>query len=120
MLDSKSATRSFVGSCLLRKGIPKFFPRLSVILTCENKFERLFRSKNGDHHRISGSWFTNLTDTQLPPIVTKTLSLSKNFGIPFPNNQLHTNHLFVDFESNIHKINEDRRKAAIKIRKLHL
>ena len=81
-------------------------------LTRKSKFESLFRSKNEDHHRISDSWFTNLTDTHIPPTVTKTLSLGKNFGIPFPNNQLPINHLVADFESNIQKINEDKRNEA--------
>ena len=80
--------------------------------TRKSKFESLFRLKNEDHHRISDSSFTNLTDTHIPPTVTKTLILGKNFGIPFPNNQLPINHLVADFESNIQKINEDKRNEV--------
>ena len=57
-------------------------------LSCKSKFESLSRSKNEDYHRFSSSWFTNLTDTHIPPTVTKTLRLGKNFAIPLPKNQL--------------------------------
>ena len=80
--------------------------------TCKSKFESLCRLKDDDHHRISGSWFTNLTDSHIPPTVTKILCLGNNFGIPVPNNQVPTKNLVADFESNIHKIDEDKRNAA--------
>ena len=85
---------------------------LSHKQTCKSKFESLYRSKNEDHHRISGSWFTNLTDTDISPTVTKIVSLGKNFGIPVPNNQIPTKHLVADFELNIHTIDKDERNAA--------
>ena len=72
-------------------------------------------SKNGENspdHALLDSWFTNLTDIHIPLPVAKTVSLGKNFGVPIPNNQLPIKHLFADFESNIHKINEDDRNAA--------
>ena len=90
---------------------------------CKSKFENLIEkrnkrnnmSKNGENspdHVLIDSWFTNLTDIHIPLPEAKTVSLGKNFGVPIPNNQLPIKHLVADFESNIHKINEDARNAA--------
>ena len=45
-------------------------------------------------------------------MVAKTLGLGKNFGTPFSPNKIPTKHLIANFESNIHKIQEDARNAA--------
>ena len=87
---------------------------------CKSKFQRLIEIGNplskpvdSDHHsHLTDSWFINLSDTQFPPVVAKTLGLGKNFGTPFSSNKIPTKHLIADFESNIHKIQEDDRNAA--------
>ena len=90
---------------------------------CKSKFVNLIKEKNNfltnDNafcHDPVESWFTNLTDTQFPPAVANTLSLGKNFGIPFRHKTIPTKHIIADFESNIHKINEgDRNEARLKL-----
>ena len=64
---------------------------------------------------LTESWFINLIDTHIPTMVAKTLSLGKNFGIPFPLSKLPTKHLIADFKSKIHKIQEcDKNEARLK------
>ena len=61
------------------------------------------------------SWFTNLTDIHIPTEVVKTVSLGKNFAIPFSLKNILKKQMISDFESNIHKINEkDRNDARLK------
>ena len=87
---------------------------LSHKCSCKSKFERLIKgnedfSKNNDNvpdYNLTDSWFTNLTDIYIPTEVVKTVSLGKNFGIPFLPKNIPTKKMISDFESNIHKINE--------------
>ena len=66
-----------------------------------------------DHHNhLTDSWFINSSDTQIPSVVAKILGLGKNFGTPFPLSEIPMKHLIADFESNIHKIQENDRTAA--------
>ena len=52
------------------------------------------RTDNVDpHDNLTDSWFINLSETQISTMVAKTLSLGKNFGIPFSLSKLPTKHL---------------------------
>ena len=100
-----------------------FWIFLSHKCSCKSKFERLIKgneefSKNNDNvpdYNLTNSWFTNLTDIYIPNEVVKTVSLGKNFGIPFSPKNIPTKQMISDFESNIHKINEkDQNEAGLK------
>ena len=85
------------------KKIDRIF--LSQKSSCKSKFQRLIGmsrtfsgTDNADSHdNLTDSWFINLSVTQIPTTVAKTLSLGKNFGIPFPLSKLPTKHLIADF-----------------------
>ena len=72
---------------------------------CKSKFERLKKIGTSDstyndvnsHPCLFDSWFVNLTDIDIPTAVTKTISLGKNFGIPYPFNKIPTKHRYCRF-----------------------
>ena len=105
------------------KAVQKIFSVKIHKSSCKSKFQRVIekgstflKTDNVDpRDNLTDSWFINLSETQIPITVAKTLSLGKNFGIPFSLSKLPTKHLIADFESNIHIIQEyDRIEARLK------
>ena len=76
-------------------------------LNVSKKTEEIYLNNDDSPYYLNDSWFINLTDTDISTVVTKTISLGKNFGIPFPSEKLPIKHLIADFESNIQKIKEE-------------
>ena len=106
-LESKKAQRIFLTHRQIRES------KFENLIDKRNKRNNMSKNvENSPDHALIDSGLTNLTDIHIPLPVAKTVSLGENFGVPVPNNHLAIKHLVADFESNIHKINEDDRNAA--------